>query len=314
MSRKITVILAVCAVIAASVAASGCARKRAKPMSVAPVPIEVAATSRYTIPETVQPTTKSVVIKATAAAATEETFEETKAPTATPKPTAKPTKKPTATPKPTAKPTKKPTATPKPTAKPTKKPTNKPTATPKATAKVTNKPTTIPEPAVKAEVKPVEESKETKPSEEPAVKVASQKTPAEAPKPEQKTPEESPEETAKKISGYYYGDNVLMYVEAANPKKTKVTVTFRSEDGSSVVEWSMSGRYRSKNETLSYRNCIKKETVYNSDGEVVSQNEIYSKGKGKLVIRDNKLNWKDYKEHFADKMTFQSEKMFKKSA
>lgn len=285
MSRKITVILAVCAVIAASVAASGCARKRAKPMSVAPVPIEVAATSRYTIPETVQPTTKSVVIKATAAAATEETFEETKAPTATPKPTAKPTKK----------------------------PTNKPTATPKATAKVTNKPTTIPEPGVKAEVKPVEESKETKPSEEPAVKVASQKTPAEAPKPEQKTPEESPEETAKKISGYYYGDNVLMYVEAANPKKTKVTVTFRSEDGSSVVEWSMSGRYRSKNETLSYRNCIKKETVYNSDGEVVSQKEIYSKGKGKLVIRDNKLNWKDYKEHFADKMTFQSEKMFKKS-
>ena len=74
-------------------------------------------------------------------------------------------------------------------------------------------------------------------------------------------------------------------------------------------EWRMSGDLDLETLTIEYSDCVKSEVVYNEDGELESETEEYTDGKGRIVFQSGlgsqNLMWEDDEEHVADGYVFE---------
>lgn len=75
------------------------------------------------------------------------------------------------------------------------------------------------------------------------------------------------------------------------------------------AEWRMSGDLDPETLTIEYDDCVKSEVVYKEDGELESETELYTGGKGRIVFQSGlgtlALMWEDEEEHAADGNVFE---------
>ena len=73
-------------------------------------------------------------------------------------------------------------------------------------------------------------------------------------------------------------------------------------------EWAMSGTFDADTLTFEYADCVKTDFVYNEDGGIESQTEVYKDGKGTMVFTEGDpltLTWKDEVEDAGKDMVFE---------
>ncbi len=118
--------------------------------------------------------------------------------------------------------------------------------------------------------------------------------------------EEGGQNPVMNFIGTYGKDRATITIDAEGSKDAKATVVWGSS-AAEVGEWTMSGEFNSDTLTFEYDNCVKKSIVYNEDGSVKSETEIYNDGKGSMTFAENPLSltWDDQKEHIADGTVFE---------
>ena len=107
------------------------------------------------------------------------------------------------------------------------------------------------------------------------------------------------------IGPYAYG-RAGMYIEAGGGHDARVSVAWGSSAGEHS-EWSMSGPFDEKTLTITYSNCVRKDIVFNENGDVESETIAYENGTGTITFLDNgdlSLVWKDDQDHMADDGVF----------
>ena len=106
--------------------------------------------------------------------------------------------------------------------------------------------------------------------------------------------------------GPYTNDRALMLVEADGMDGVKIHVSW----GSSVTqnsEWEMTGTFDMDTRTVTYKDGVRIDYVYEENGTVKSEEKAYTDGTGKIVFSEGEdltLTWTDDKEHCADNMIF----------
>lgn len=104
--------------------------------------------------------------------------------------------------------------------------------------------------------------------------------------------------------GPYVCDRATMLIEADGDTGAKVSVTWGGS-ASETAEWTMSGPFDTEDLVIEYHDCVKKDVTYNEDGDVESEEEVYTGGHGFINFGENgTLTWQDDIEHVADNMTF----------
>ena len=107
--------------------------------------------------------------------------------------------------------------------------------------------------------------------------------------------------------GSYGYNRANIFIGAEGQDGASATVTW----GSSAAEnstWVMSGTFDPETLTFSYNDCVKTDYVYNEDGKVESQEEVYTGGHGTMVFSEGDpltLTWNDDQEHIADGTVFE---------
>ncbi|MBQ8069168.1 MAG: hypothetical protein IJ201_12580 [Solobacterium sp.] len=133
-------------------------------------------------------------------------------------------------------------------------------------------------------------------------------TPAEA-------PAEAPTETAAaeqgqnpvmNVVGDYQADRCSVHVEPKDKDGALITVHWGSSATESS-EWTMSGTFDAEKHTVYYQDGVKKNVVYDSDGKVTSEEEVYVGGHGTFIFNaeNNTLTWEEDQEQIADGMVFE---------
>lgn len=133
-------------------------------------------------------------------------------------------------------------------------------------------------------------------------------TPAEA-------PAEAPTETAAaeqgqnpvmNVVGDYQADRCSVHVEPKDKDGALITVHWGSSATESS-EWTMSGTFDAEKHTVYYQDGVKKNVVYDSDGKVTSEEEVYVGGHGTFIFNaeNNTLTWEEDQEKIADGMVFE---------
>ena len=143
-------------------------------------------------------------------------------------------------------------------------------------------------------------------------------TPAEAPA---ETPAEAPAETAEaaaaapaeegqnpvmNVVGDYQADRCSVHVEAQDKDGALITVHWGSSATESS-EWTMSGTFDAEKHTVYYQDGVKKNVVYDADGKVTSEEEVYVGGHGTFTFNaeNNTMTWEEDQEKIADGMVFE---------
>jgi predicted small lipoprotein YifL len=143
-------------------------------------------------------------------------------------------------------------------------------------------------------------------------------TPAEAPA---ETPAEAPAETAEaaaaataedgqnpvmNVVGDYQADRCSVHVEAQDKDGALITVHWGGSATESS-EWTMSGTFDAEKLTVYYQDGVKKNVVYDADGKVTSEEEVYVGGHGTFTfnVENNTLTWEEDQEKIADGMVFE---------
>ena len=133
-------------------------------------------------------------------------------------------------------------------------------------------------------------------------------TPAEA-------PAEAPTETAAaeqgqnpvmNVVGDYQADRCSVHVEPKDKDGALITVHWGSSATESS-EWTMSGTFDAEKHTVYYQDGVKKNVVYDSDGKMTSEEEVYVGGHGTFIFNaeNNTLTWEEDQEQIADGMVFE---------
>ncbi|MBR0374163.1 MAG: hypothetical protein IJH91_06530 [Mogibacterium sp.] len=118
--------------------------------------------------------------------------------------------------------------------------------------------------------------------------------------------EEDGQNPVMNFIGEYACDRAVVLVEAGEGNSATVTVTWGSSAWESS-EWVMSGEFDENTLTIEYRNCVRTDHVYKSDGTVELENVMYEDGGGFIVFSEGdglSLVWEDDQEHVADGMVF----------
>ena len=104
--------------------------------------------------------------------------------------------------------------------------------------------------------------------------------------------------------GTYVCDRAAMQIEADGDAGAKVSVSWGGS-ATETAEWTMSGPFDTEGLVIEYHDCVKKDVTYNEDGDVASEEEVYTGGHGFITFGENNtLTWQDDIEHIADNMTF----------
>jgi hypothetical protein len=103
--------------------------------------------------------------------------------------------------------------------------------------------------------------------------------------------------------GQYYGGRADVLVEAKGDDSAQFTITW-SESYDTKAVWTMSGVFNEDTTSVAYADGVKKSVTCNSHGEVISEEVIYTDGKGEFTFSYDGVTWDDQKEHIADNMVF----------
>ena len=108
--------------------------------------------------------------------------------------------------------------------------------------------------------------------------------------------------------GNYACDRANVMIGATDDKTgTSATVTW----GSSAWEnsaWTMTGTFDPETLQFEYHDCVRTDYVYDDNGEVKSQEEVYTGGHGFMTFTEGEpltLTWQDDQEKVADGMVFE---------
>lgn len=107
------------------------------------------------------------------------------------------------------------------------------------------------------------------------------------------------------IGPYAYG-RAGMYIEPDGGHNARVSVAWGS-GAREHSEWTMSGPFDEKTLTITYSNCVRKDLVFNENGEVESETIAYENGTGTITFQEGEnisLVWKDDQDHMADDGVF----------
>lgn len=112
---------------------------------------------------------------------------------------------------------------------------------------------------------------------------------------------------AMNFIGDYVCDRADIFIGAEGEDGMNATVTW----GSSASEhsaWTMSGTFDPETLQFEYHDCIRTDYVYDEDGEVKSQEDVYTGGHGFMTFTEGDpitLTWQDDQENMAKDMTFE---------
>ena len=108
--------------------------------------------------------------------------------------------------------------------------------------------------------------------------------------------------------GNYVCGRAFIFIDAADENNgVNAKVTW----GSSAAEnstWVMSGTFDPETMQFEYHDCVRTDYVYNEDGNVESQEEVFTGGHGFMTFVDGDpitLTWQEDQEHAADDMVFE---------
>ena len=107
------------------------------------------------------------------------------------------------------------------------------------------------------------------------------------------------------IGPYAYG-SAGMYIEAGGGHDARVSVAWGNSTGKHS-EWTMSGPFDEKTLTITYSHCVRKDLVFNENGDIESETTAYENGTGTITFlegEDVSLVWKDDQDHMADNAVF----------
>ena len=107
--------------------------------------------------------------------------------------------------------------------------------------------------------------------------------------------------------GFYQCDRASVFIEAQGDDGAGAFVTW----GSSAWEnstWTMTGTFDPATLTFEFHDCARTDYVYDDNGDVKSQEEVYMNGHGFITFAEGDpvtLTWQDDQEHVADGMVFE---------
>ena len=109
------------------------------------------------------------------------------------------------------------------------------------------------------------------------------------------------------VGNYVCGRACILIGATDESNGANATVTW----GSSAAEnstWVMSGTFDPETLQFEYHDCVRTDYVYGEDGEVASQEEIFTGGHGFMTFKEGDpltLTWQEDQEHVADDMVFE---------
>ena len=107
--------------------------------------------------------------------------------------------------------------------------------------------------------------------------------------------------------GNYACDRANVFISADGDEGASAIVTW----GSSAWEnssWMMSGTFDTETLQFEYHDCVRTDYVYDENGDVTSQTEVYTGGHGFMTFAEGDpltLTWQDDQENVADGMVFE---------
>ena len=107
--------------------------------------------------------------------------------------------------------------------------------------------------------------------------------------------------------GSYVCDRAEITIEAEGSEGCSAIVTW----GGSAFEnssWIMSGTFEADSLRFEYHDCIRTDYTYDDNGNLKSEEEVYTGGHGFMFFKDGDpltLTWQDDQEHVADDMVFE---------
>lgn len=113
--------------------------------------------------------------------------------------------------------------------------------------------------------------------------------------------------TAMNFVGDYVCDRATVHIEAADSDNGMKADVVWGGSAFDAAEWVMSGTFDPETLQFEYHDCIKTEYVYDENGDVKSQEEVYTGGHGFMHFTDGEelsLTWQEDQEHVADGMEF----------
>ena len=104
--------------------------------------------------------------------------------------------------------------------------------------------------------------------------------------------------------GTYASGRCSILVEPDGDENAKFTVMWGSS-AAETTEWTMSGKLNTETLTVDYTDCVKKNLVFNQDGNVETEDVVYENGTGTITFDGSTLIWVDNEENAAEDMVFE---------
>ena len=108
--------------------------------------------------------------------------------------------------------------------------------------------------------------------------------------------------------GNYTCDRASIFIGVINETDGANALVNWSSSAWENSVWVMTGTYDAETSKFEYHDCVRTDYVYNENGEVESQEEVYKGGHGFMTFKkgDPKtLTWQDDQDHVADDMVFE---------
>lgn len=107
--------------------------------------------------------------------------------------------------------------------------------------------------------------------------------------------------------GYYVCDRANVFISADGEEGASAIVTWSSSAWENST-WMMSGTFDPETLQFEYHDCVKTDYKYKDDGDVESQEEVYTGGHGFMFFKEGdplSLTWQDDQEKVAEDMVFE---------
>ena len=107
--------------------------------------------------------------------------------------------------------------------------------------------------------------------------------------------------------GYYVCDRANVFISADGEEGASAIVTWSSSAWENS-SWMMSGTFDPETLQFEYHDCVKTDYKYEDDGDVESQEEVYTGGHGFMFFKEGDpltLTWQDDQEKVAEDMVFE---------
>ena len=108
--------------------------------------------------------------------------------------------------------------------------------------------------------------------------------------------------------GNYVCGRAAILIGATDEENGMNAIVTWSSSAAENSTWVMSGTFDAETLQFEYRDCVKTDYVYGEDGNVASQEEVFTGGHGIMTFAEGDpltLTWQEDQEHAADDMVFE---------